>query len=194
MKGRGFNNVLNLEGGINAWNGFVATGKPDAGRFLFEYFKTVDEYIALAWALEDGTGKFYGEAGKHFDETAVKGLFESLTKVEDKHKTNILKAYNILKGTDIPPMHLEKLSSSGYIEGGVSFDDAISWLKDEKRSLQDVLEFSMQLEINALDLYFKIMDEIEQEDAAAVFKSIIYEEKGHLRMLGKLLENSLRTE
>jgi rubrerythrin len=193
MKGQGFNDVLNLEGGIMAWNGHVATGKPDAGLFLIDGFTTVDEYIALAWALEGGTGKFYRAAEDNFEDAEAKGTFGSLAMVEDKHKANILKAYNMLQGVDMTSKHLEELASIGYMEGGMSLDDAMQWLKRKQRGLQDVLEFSMQLEVNALDLYFKIMNEVEAEPATEIFKSIIDEEKGHLKQLGKLIEKRLES-
>jgi rubrerythrin len=45
----------------------------------------------------------------------------------------------------------------------------------------------MQLEINSLDLYIKILRNIEDAGAKKVFDILIEEEKNHLSKLGKLL-------
>ena len=73
------------------------------------------------------------------------------------------------------------------MEGGVRIDDVVSFLKGPDRTLPDVLEVSMQLEINALDLYIKIFGKIEDVRAKKVFDVLIKEEKKHLSKLGKLL-------
>lgn len=188
MMGYGLEKVYSLEGGIQAWNGNVATGGFDAGMFLVEGLRTIDEHIALAWALEDGNIRFYNAVKDIADDAEWQGLFKELAGSEVIHRSNILKAFNKLKGEDINSSYLKDISSKGFMEGGVLIDDALEWLHNSRRSLRDILELSMQLEINSLDLYFKIMDKAGSEDIMAIFSSIIDEEKAHLIHLGDLLE------
>jgi len=73
------------------------------------------------------------------------------------------------------------------MEGGVRIDEVVSFLKGSDKTLLDILEVSMQLEINSLDLYIKILRNIEDAGAKKVFDILIEEEKNHLSKLGKLL-------
>jgi rhodanese-related sulfurtransferase/rubrerythrin len=191
LKGNGVNEVYSLDGGIEAWNGNIAKGEPESGMFLVEGLQTIDEYAALAWALEDGTGRFYKAAIDVIDDSGAADLFTLLLSAEDKHKSSILNAFKDLKGTDISASYLEEMASKGVMEGGVQLKDALVWLREDGRSLPDILELSMQLETNSLDLYFKIMNEIEEGHAREIFISIIEDEKTHLKRLGNLLEKTV---
>ncbi|MGO9952979.1 MAG: rhodanese-like domain-containing protein [Dissulfurispiraceae bacterium] len=75
----------------------------------------------------------------------------------------------------------------GVMEGGVRIEDVVSFLQGRDKTLLDILEVSMQLGINALDLYIKILRKIEDVRAKKVFDILIEEEKNHLSKLGKLL-------
>ena len=192
LKGHGLDKVFSLDGGLEAWKGSVAKGGLEAGMFLIEDIKTIDEYIALAWALEDGNVRFYDAAGNLLNDAEGKALFGELVKAEDKHKSNILKAFREMKGADISPTYLKDRSSKGIMEGGVFLKEALEWLNDNKRSLKDILELSMQLETNSLDLYFRILNVTGSEDIKAIFRSIIEEEKNHLKHLGNLFEEKIK--
>lgn len=192
LKGHGLNKVYSLDGGITAWNDAVAKGGLEAGIFLIEDIKTIDEYIALAWALEDGNVHFYNTARNLVNDAEGKKFFGELVKAEDNHKSNILKAFREMKGEDISPTYLKDMSSKGVMEGGIFIEETLEWLNDNNRSIQDILELSMQLETNSLDLYFKIMKEADSEEIKSVFSSIIEEEKDHLKQLGNLFEDKIK--
>ena len=192
MKGQGFSRAYSIEGGITAWNGLVATGEYEAGMFLLEGRKTTEELISLACVLEDGTRRFYEKTQELLQDRDAKPVFESLITDEVKHKAMILEAYSKIKGIHITDEFLEKESLTGFMEGGVSIEEIFMWLRTPDRTLQDVLELSMQVETNSLDLYIKMLHEIEDENAQKVFGVLIAEEKAHLSRLGKLLDNKLK--
>ena len=79
------------------------------------------------------------------------------------------------------------------MESGVSVKETINWFKEEKRTVKDILELSMQIETNSLDLYMKMLREIE-DDAKKVISTLIEEEKAHLSRLGRLLESKIGDE
>ncbi len=192
MKGQGFNRTYSIEGGITAWKGSVATGEYEAGMFLLEGRKTTEELISLAWALEDGTRLFYEKTKELVHDRDAEQVFETLKKAEEKHKTTLLGTYMQIKGMPVTDEYLQKASLAGFMEGGVSIEEILMWLKAPDRTLQDVLELSMQVETNSLDLYIKMLHEIEDENAQKVFGVLIAEEKAHLSRLGKLLDNKLK--
>ena len=63
----------------------------------------------------------------------------------------------------------------------------MSFLKGKDKTLLDILEVSMQLEINSLDLYIKILRKIAEVRAKKVFEILIEEEQNHLSKLGELI-------
>lgn len=178
-----------MRGGIDAWNGLTATGEYSSGMFLIQGKKTAEEYIALAWALEDSTGKFYRKVQEVVPDESVKKVFDSLVKAEQVHKSTVHEAYRRIKGHDVPEEMLRKEMESGFMESGISAEEAVSWAMQKGRTPQEILEFSMQLEINSLDLYMKVLREIGERDVQNAFRALIEEEKRHLQRLGNVLND-----
>jgi rhodanese-related sulfurtransferase/rubrerythrin len=183
----GFTAVFSLEGGITAWRGGVATGDYRQGLALLKGRETAEELISLAWALEEGSRLFYEKAADLTSDTESRDLFRVLAEAEVKHKSNILQAYGMVAGEAFNEDFIEKESLRGVLEGGAQVEDAIAFLKGKDKTLQDLIEVSMQVETNALDLYIKMRREIKNESAGKVFSSLIDEEKRHLSRLGGLL-------
>ncbi|BCB95591.1 sulfurtransferase [Dissulfurispira thermophila] len=116
--------VYTIDGGIMAWNGFVAKGEVEA---------------------------------------------------EQGHKNRISESWPDIKLDD---------RFKGYMESGILIADSIEKVKN--RDLMDAIEYSMQAEINSLDLYMKI-SRIADDNIKGLFRDIIEEEKLHLKRLGALL-------
>lgn len=171
--------VSTMDGGVNAWNGLVAEGKEDEGLILTEGLKELKEFISLAYALEDGSRRFYLNMAEHFENQRLREIFMTLSQAEENHKRHILKA---IKKEELPIN--EKFKD--YMESGVPVKDMTDKIISEEKNIQEVLELSMQIEINALDLYMKISRMVEA-DTKEIFKNIIEEEKAHLKKLGDLL-------
>lgn len=75
-----------MEGGINAWNGVVAEGLPEQSLSFFASARSAEEYIALAWLLEDGTNMFYRKVGEMAAGREAAAVFEELAVAEEHHK------------------------------------------------------------------------------------------------------------
>lgn len=187
LQGSGFSKVYNLVGGITAWNGQVATGSYDEGLYLLNGRETAEELTSLALALEEGSYKFYSTLIELTRDVQARSIFADLAESEARHKMNIFKAYKAVSGKDLGEDIKGRETLNGVMESGVRIDDAINFIKQRGLFLLDMLELSMQLETNAIDLYIKIYQRISNEDAKKVFDSIIIEEKRHLYMLGKLI-------
>ncbi|MCK5511681.1 MAG: hypothetical protein KAI96_02670 [Thermodesulfovibrionia bacterium] len=187
MKGQGFNNVYSIKGGINAWNGLIASGAYEAGMFLVDDIKNPEELVFLAYALEDGTRLFYGQIKDFVPDEESKHIFASLESAEEKHKKTLFEIYKKVRGEEITEDSLKKEPFADFMEGGVSRVESVTWLKDKDRTLLDILEFSMHMETNSLDLYMKISRDIKDEGTKKVFGALLDDEKAHLMQLGKLL-------
>jgi rhodanese-related sulfurtransferase len=183
----GFSKVYSMDGGITAWNGQVATGSYNEGLSMLEGRETAEELISLAMALEEGSRMFYVNVEELTLDTEAKNVLKTIAEAEEKHKTQILQAYKLITGENLTDDILNREPLSGIMEGGVRIDEVVSFLKGSDKTLLDILEVSMQLEINSLDLYIKILRTIEDAGAKKVFDILIEEEKNHLSKLGKLL-------
>ena len=75
---KGLKNVFSMEGGIRAWEGGVAEGAPEAGTAYFTAAGRPEEFIALAWMLEEGSRRFYTAVQALVDDVETKKLFRIL--------------------------------------------------------------------------------------------------------------------
>ncbi len=183
----GFSKVYSLDGGILAWNGQVATGHYDEGLFLLKGRETAEELVSLALALEEGSRIFYINVAQITSDAEAKEILSAIADAEAKHKTNVLRAYNLITGEQVGEDILNREPLKGIMESGIRIEDAVNFLRQKGNILIDIIEVSMQVETNALDLYIKILRDIENTDAKKVFEMLIEEEKQHLSRLGKLL-------
>jgi len=177
-----------MEGGMNAWQGLTASGLPDEGMSFFPEQSGPAELIALAWILEDGTGKFYTSvAGILSDKEAIK-LFTDLASAEEHHKSTLLGLYLTMTGMeprqDFP--HDVITADNDTVEGGVKLGAALLWVKG--RDVRQALEFSMALETNAYDRYIKMKRRISGEQGQRIFDLLIKQEKEHLGRMAALLD------
>ena len=183
----GFSRVYSMDGGITAWNGHVATGDYTEGLFLLKGRETAEELMSLALALEEGSRMFYTGIAELTSDAQAKSIFTTIAEAEAKHKTNILQAYTLITGEDVSEDIFNREPLKGVMEGGIRIEDAIAFLKKQDKALLDMIEIAMQVETNSLDLYIKMLREIEDIKAKNIFGSLIEEEKLHLSRLGKLL-------
>jgi len=183
----GFSIVYSMDGGINAWNGHVATGDYAEGLLLLKGRETAEELMSLALALEEGSRMFYTSIAEVTSDAEAKSIFTAIAEAEAKHKTNILQAYTLVTGANVAEDILNREPLKGVMEGGVRIEDAIGYVKKQGNALFDMLEVAMQVETNSLDLYIKMFREIGNVNAKNIFGTLIEEEKLHLSRLGKLL-------
>jgi len=186
----GFQEAYSMEGGIRAWKGLRASGPPDAGMAYFDPAKKAEEWIALAWMLEEGSCKFYGEMGKKGEGAEAAVLFRELSDDEEKHKSSLFKIYQRRsgKGSDpgFPRSLLSLESGVDYLEGGIVLEKALEWAQGKGR--RDILEFSLSLEVNAIDLYIKMERKVEGKEAKEVFQALSNQERDHLKRLSAALQ------
>jgi rubrerythrin len=186
----GFKEVYSMEGGIKAWNGFVAKGAPQAGMAYFDPAKKPEELIALAWMLEDGSRQFYSATAGMLQDRETVSFLQKLSSDEEGHKTSLFNLYrelSDLKADSGFPASLIPLDPGvKYIEGGIPLSEAMEWVNG--KNLQEILELCISMEINSEDLYIKMERKVNRKEAKQVFKLLSVQEKNHLERLVRLLE------
>lgn len=183
-----------MAGGIKAWDGMMATGPFEIGMAFFAPAVDIRQITGLAWTMEEGSRRFYQEAGKEMQSTPEAAqLFWKLVEAEEGHKRKLLASYEHLTGRSADPTSwVKELGIGGeeaIMEGGVPVREVLSWLQG--RELAEVIELAMGLEINAYDLYIKMGRKVKSEAARQIFALLAREEQQHLELLGQVLDGCL---
>jgi len=186
----GFREVWNMEGGILAWNGAVATGAPEAGMSWFEEARAPAEYVALAWILEAGSGVFYRRMAERFSGSDTGDLFGSLASAEEDHQAVLNDLCRTITGREGDPVAPDDVLARDTMEGGVSLSEALAWAGS--RQAVDVLEFAVSLEVNAYDRYLKVARTVEDPRGRQVLERLAREEQAHVNRLLAAFVGGLR--
>ena len=188
----GFSNVINMSGGMHAWQGLTASGAPESGMAYFPDTASPEELIALAWKLEDGSGKFYVDAAAQINDEETSTLLSNLATAEEHHKESLVKLSHELFNTseeDLRSTPVFSDNSGDIMEGGIKVSEALAWAAD--KDVKDILEFTMGAEANAYDLYIKMGQKLEDSRAKKIFSALAEEEKHHLERMGALLKKKV---
>jgi rubrerythrin len=182
-----------MEGGIHAWKGAKAEGTPESRMAYFSPATKPEEFIALAWMLEQGSQKFYAEMADAPNMQASKSLFQELVVAEEYHQASLEGLYRETSGAGsdaaFPGSIIPSSPAGEIMEGGIRVDEALKWTKGKK--MNDIVEFSMTLEANSYDLYILMERKMEDPGARILFTRLSDEEKLHLARLTALFEKGL---
>ena len=187
LSGKGFSQVLNVSGGIKAWNGIKAAGPKELNLDLISGEESPLQMISIAYRMEENLGGFYRAAVDMTDDDDLADLLNHLAGIEDKHKADLLN----MAAEPLDESAIQSELPDRLIEGG--FDSRT--LLDDNRSYLDsttaFLDLAMMLEAQALDLYHRFADKSIQEKTRNILFQIASEEKAHLASLGKLLDKKI---
>jgi sulfur-carrier protein adenylyltransferase/sulfurtransferase len=59
LSGKGFKQVINMSGGVKAWDDPVAFGSEEQGLDLLTGYESIEETLVIAYSLEAGLRDFY---------------------------------------------------------------------------------------------------------------------------------------
>lgn len=190
MAGQGFTQVYNLNGGIKAWEGEKAHGPVELHLDLVRGDETPAEIIKLAYGMEQGLGGFYREIKTVTQDEELSNLLETLAAAEEKHKQYLLAAYNEIESGKVDEKAFEShLSSTSMLEGGFDAEELLRQNRQFVNSVPSLLDLSMMLETQSLDLYLRFAVKIESASTKKVLYRIADEEKSHLQALGNLRDS-----
>lgn len=196
LAGKGFKKVINVSGGIKAWESEVAIGDQDLGIDLFSDTEAPAQVLKAAYSLEQGLRDFYLTLGGQTTNPKVKELFAKLSEIELKHQTSIFQAYlDISEETEkISQKAFEGMVEVKALEGGLSTDQYLELFSPDLEKETDVISLAMSIEAQALDLYQRLALKIDNPESKQIVQKIANEEKTHLESLGKLMDSLKGTE
>ena len=150
---------------------------------FFAPAQSPEEYVALAWILENGMNLFYSQMAETFSASrAGAQLFARLADAEGHHKSELVRLYASISGREsdsgFPYSLVSGSSLDEFLEGGVALKDALGWA--DGNDLIEVLELCIALETTAYDRYLFMEDRVKDPGSKRVFDLIASEEKRHL--------------
>jgi len=188
LAGQGFEEVYNLKGGIAAWQGLKAFGPAEMGMIPLKGNETPQEVIVLAYGMEQGLADFYARVLGMTQDSAVQKIIGKLVQIEEKHKDKLFALYQALEPTTQERTLFEERIVSGVMEGGFTGEEFLEKNKPLLDTVENLLSLAMMLEAQALDLYTRYAQKVEDVQSRSVLHDIAEEEKGHLATLGALVE------
>ena len=147
-----------------------------------------EEIIVLAYGMEMGLGRFYSKLSEKTDDDEVAGLFVNLSKVEENHKQRLFNVYLTMDHAQSDHERFESKIVAEVMEGGFTTEEFLEQNKNAMQTIPDVLNIAMMLETQAMDLYLRYSQKIDEEQSKRVLYDIAEEEKAHLESLGRLLD------
>jgi rhodanese-related sulfurtransferase/rubrerythrin len=196
LAGKGFKKVINVSGGIKAWESEIAVGDQDLGVNLFSDKEEPAQVLKAAYSLEQGLRDFYLTLGTQATNPKVKDLFAKLSEIELNHQKSIFQTYlNINEeAATISQKDFEGMVEVKALEGGLSTQQYLELFSPDLDKETDVISLAMSIEAQALDLYQRVTLRIDNPDSKQVIQKIANEEKAHLESLGKLMDTLKGTD
>ena len=188
LAGQGFEEVYNLKGGIAAWQGLKAFGPAEMGMIPLKGNETPQEVIVLAYGMEQGLADFYSRTSAMTKDQKAGETLRKLIGIEEKHKDKLFGLYQSLEPATRERALFEKRIVSVVMEGGFTGEEFLEKNKPLLDTVENLLSLAMMLEAQALDLYTRYAQKVEDARSRSVLHDIAEEEKGHLATLGALVE------
>jgi len=189
LAGKGFNQVINMAGGIKAWDSHLAVGSEEQGLELLTGNETVEETLIIAYSLEAGLRDFYLSMIEKVKDHEVKSLFQKLSEIEVKHQDRIFAEYLQTTGKSIGRSEFESNTVKNAVEGGFTTEQYMEMFKPDWESAADITSLAMSIEAQALDLYSRGAARSKDARSKSSLKKIAEEERSHLEQLGKLMDS-----
>jgi len=188
LAGKGFDQVINMSGGIKAWDDPVAFGSEEQGLDLLTGNESVEETLVVAYSLEAGLRDFYLSMIDKLASDEVKSLFRKLADIEMLHQNRVLEEYIQITGKEIDRDTFESGRVEKAVEGGLTTEEYIGLFKPDWNAVSDIVALAMSIEAQALDLYTRAANRSTDERSQGVLKKIAEEERAHLEQLAKLMD------
>ena len=191
LSGKGFDDVINVAGGIKAWDGHVSVGPEEMGLELLTGKESIEETLVAAYSLEAGLRDFYLSMIEKVRQDDIKYLFQKLSKLETVHQDRIFNEYLQISGKQVSREAFENDLVINAVEGGLTTDEYIQMFKPDWESAVDIISIAMSIEAQALDLYTRASERSEDPRSEEALKKIAEEERVHLEQLGKLMDERM---
>lgn len=182
LSSAGFSKVLNMSGGISAWQGHQAVGSEELG---LDFFTAGDfaSAVSMAYTMEVGLRRFYQLLADRAAEDKTRDLLTFMAKLEDGHMAKLAALHSNLQ--------LSSSTVSDIAEGGFEVADFLARYGDGLQTVAAVIQTGMRFEAQAYDLYTRLAAQEKETDLHGFYLQMAAEEQAHLKRLAGELEQRL---
>jgi len=177
--------VHNLVGGMMGWDGASLAELPRMA--VFKKGASMPDLMLTAMGLEKAALRFYISVFESHKEELYAPILETLSKAEEAHARAI---YKYWERTQENPLSFKALFAGldgEILEGGETLMDAIQRVASlSGQGCRALMEFALNIEIQAYDLYRNMANISMEETAQDAFLSISQMEKTHMELLAKV--------
>ncbi|MFH2058732.1 MAG: rhodanese-like domain-containing protein [Pseudomonadota bacterium] len=173
------NKLFYLKEGLFEYTGEILLEMPRVDLF----YQDINSYAIMEKAIdfENGAFRFYTLAKEKLIGTNIYPIMEKMAKDEVAHGKSI---YNRLRKIENVDMDFEayfKTCNGQVLEGGKSFREIKEFLsKGSSNPCMDILDFAIELEYCAYDLYKIMAENFKSEHIKDIFFQLAQSEKKHL--------------
>ncbi|KAB1443433.1 rhodanese-like domain-containing protein [Pseudodesulfovibrio senegalensis] len=185
LAGVGYSRIVNMLGGMSAWEGHVAFGPMDLGLGVFSGQEAPVAIVVKAHAMEKVLQDFYILQAAQAKDAGEKAAYEELAGFEEKHMSVLETLHSRFGGAQA---ELIASDEKGLGEGGVVIEDFLNEHAGAFEGPQGVLQLAMMMEAQACDYYQRCMRQMTREDARDLFGVLAREELAHLKLLGRRMD------
>lgn len=183
--GIGLQKVYNLMGGMMGWDGRSLTDFPRMA--VFHENASMPDLMLTAMGLEKAALRFYKSVFDSHAEAPYAAILETLSRAEEAHAKAIYTYWQPTQENPLPFKALFENLDGEILEGGEKLMDAIQRVASlAGRGCTALMEFALNIEIQAYDLYRNMANLLTETAAQEAFLSISQMEKKHMELLAKV--------
>jgi rhodanese-related sulfurtransferase/rubrerythrin len=179
--------VHSLVGGMMGWDGRSLTDLPRMA--VFEEGASMPDLMLTAMSLEKAALRFYAFAFNTYAEAPFAPILETLSRAEEAHARAIYTYWQPTQENPLPFKELFESLDGEILEGGEKLMDAIQRVASlAGQDCTALMEFAINIEIQAYDLYRNMANGLTEATAQEAFLSIAQMEKKHMDLLAKVFK------
>jgi len=174
--------VYSLKGGMLGWDGHSLADFPRLA--AFDPDAPLSELMLTSMQMEKAALRFYRHLAQRHAAAPWAGVLEKLQRAEKAHAGMVYEFWRPLAEAPPPFAALFDSLRGDILEGGQHLDDALADMDALKAGDGvQVLEFALNIEVEAYDLYRTMADRSENAEIRNAFMAIAQMEKKHMQLL-----------
>ena len=156
---------------------------------IFKKDASMPDLMLTSMGLEKAALRFYESVFESHAKAPYAPILETLSRAEEAHARTI---YTYWQRTQENPKSFKALFASldgEILEGGENLMDAIQRMAStDDKGCRALMEFALNIEIQAYDLYRNMANVLTEATTQDVFLSISQMEKKHIELLAKVFK------
>lgn len=185
--GMALQKVHNLIGGMLGWDGQSLADLPRMA--IFKGDASMPDLMLTAMGLEKAALRFYESVFDSHAEAPYAPILDTLSRAEEAHARAIYTYWQPTQENPLPFKELFESLDGEILEGGEKLMDVIQRVASlAGQGCTALMEFALNIEIQAYDLYRNMANVLTEAAAQDVFLSISQMEKKHMGLLAKVFK------